>query len=164
MRIALLLMIAGGTAIGLSLPRGAPQAPRAAAATAAPVADPDGARPRETVIRRDGNGHFYAFANVNHEPIRFVVDTGATTVALTQEDARRAGVTFDPARFMTVGRGAGGAVAGQAVMIDEIELDGKRVGPLRAVVLAGLGVSLLGQSYLRQIDSVAISNDEMRLR
>ncbi|WP_298670469.1 TIGR02281 family clan AA aspartic protease [uncultured Sphingomonas sp.] len=167
MRIALLLMIAGGLVIGLALPGARHQpthrATTSAAAIAAPIATTS-ASSGETVIRRDASGHFLATASVNSEPIRFVVDTGATEVALTEDDARRAHIDFDPARFAPVARGAGGNVGGQIVTIDRIELDGRRVGPLRALVLADLPVSLLGQSWLRQIGSVSISNDEMRLR
>ncbi|WEK44251.1 MAG: TIGR02281 family clan AA aspartic protease [Candidatus Sphingomonas colombiensis] len=166
MRIALLLMIAGGILIGLALPGATHRAaPRAATAVAtAAVPNVTSTSTDATVIRRDPGGHFYATASVNSEPIRFVVDTGATEVALTQDDARRAHIDFDPARFAPVARGAGGEVSGQIVTIDRIELDGRRVGPLRALVLADLSVSLLGQSYLRQIGSVSISNDEMRLK
>ncbi|MFW2850648.1 retropepsin-like aspartic protease family protein [Sphingomonas sp. TX0543] len=168
MRTAMLLMIAAGTVIGLALPGARPGGTARAkvdiAAVASSGAAPNYQRPRETVIQRDDSGHFYAFATVNNEPVRFVVDTGATTVALTAEDARRAHVSVDPSQFVPVGYGAGGEVRGQPVTLDRIELDGKAVGAVRAVVLPDLRVSLLGQSYLRQIGSVSISNNEMRLK
>lgn len=164
MRIAMLMMIALGTVIGLALPTAmrSPAPAPATPAVAVPTATP--APPRETVIRREDDGHFYAFANVNSEPIRFVVDTGASTVALTPEDARRAHINFDPSQVVRVGFSAGGELSGQPVMIDRMELDGKRAGSVPAVVLPNLTVSLLGQSYLRQIATVSISNDEMRLK
>lgn len=156
------MMIATGTVIGLVLPGARPNGAPTTPTAPAPVSTYQ--PPRETVIRRDENGHFYAFANVNNEPIRFVVDTGATTVALTPDDARRAHVNFDPAQFVPVGYGAGGELRGQPVVVDRIELDGKGAGAVHAVVLPDLRVSLLGQSYLRQIGSVSISSDEMRLK
>src|SRR5689334_9050019 len=55
--------------------------------------------PVPTRIRRAPNGHFFVNALVNGQPVRFLVDTGATTVALTVEDARRVGVPFDQASF-----------------------------------------------------------------
>ena len=120
--------------------------------------------PRDTVIERGYSGHFYTVAEVNDEPIRFVVDTGASVVALTQEDARRAGVAFDPGAFAVVAQGASGAVRGQEVVLRDVALDGKRVAEVHAVVLEGLGVSLLGQNYLRHLDTVSISGDRMTLR
>ncbi|MBX9881393.1 MAG: TIGR02281 family clan AA aspartic protease [Sphingomonas sp.] len=171
------MIIAIGVVIGAvmpaprkSVPAGA--APSLAGATPSPAGAtpiPDGTprdseMPRETVLARSGAGHFLAVADVNRMPVRFVVDTGADTVALTVEDAERAGVRFDRAQFQTVGQGAGGPVMGQVVTIDEITLDGKRATAVPGVVLEGASVSLLGHSYLRQLASVSIEGDTMRLR
>ncbi|HEX7850607.1 MAG TPA: TIGR02281 family clan AA aspartic protease [Sphingomonas sp.] len=160
MKYALLVVTVIGIVIGLALP-GAKRAPVAAtpAAAAAP-AD----QPQPTVLDRADNGHFFTVADVNGEPIRFVVDTGATEVALTQDDARRAGIEFDPGRFDVVGKGASGDARGQEVQLDDVVLDGKRVSGIHAVVLDGLTISLLGQNYLRHLDSVSISGDKMTLK
>ena len=62
---------------------------------------------RETVLEREGNGHFYTHARINDaELVHFVVDTGATVVALTVDDAERLGIPFDPAEFTVVGEGS----------------------------------------------------------
>ena len=114
----------------------------------------------ETVIERGASGHFLAVADVNGEPIRMVVDTGANMVALTTDDARRAHVEFDPAQFTVVGSGASGDVRGQRVLIESISLDGKRVADVPGVVLDGLPVSLLGQTYLAKLDTVQISQGD----
>ncbi|MBW8840233.1 MAG: TIGR02281 family clan AA aspartic protease [Sphingomonadales bacterium] len=167
MKYALLVVTVIGIVIGLALPgakrapiAAAPPAAAAPAATAAAPAD----QPQPTVLDRADNGHFFTVANVNGEPIKFVVDTGATEVALTQDDARRAGVKFDPGQFDVVGTGAGGAVRGQVVELEDVVLDGKRVSGIHALVLDGLTISLLGQNYLRRLDSVAISGDKMTLK
>jgi aspartyl protease family protein len=76
---------------------------------------------------------------------------------------KRAHVAFDPAKYRFVGRGAGGLVRGQEIMIDSVVLDGKRVENLRGVVLQGADVSLLGQNYLRHL-TVTIDRDRMTLR
>jgi aspartyl protease family protein len=167
MKYALLVVTVIGIVIGLALPgakrapiAAAPPAAAAAAATAAAPAD----QPQPTVLDRADNGHFFTVANVNGEPIKFVVDTGATEVALTQDDARRAGVKFDPGQFDVVGTGAGGAVRGPVVELEDVVLDGKRVSGIHALVLDGLTISLLGQNYLRRLDSVSISGDRMTLK
>ena len=157
MRIALLSVATIGIVIGLSVPVAEVARPVAAA----PPIKKD--VPVETVLDRTPNGHFLAVADVNDEPVRFVVDTGADTVALTLDDARRAHVDFDPAQFDIVGRGAGGAVRGQQVRIASIVLDGKRASDVRAVVLESADISLLGHSYLRKIHDVRITGDQMRL-
>ncbi|MBO9713066.1 MAG: TIGR02281 family clan AA aspartic protease [Sphingomonas sp.] len=161
--MAIFMMLVIGTTIGAVMPS-KPPAPRAAQPAGAAVAEAaEVQKPVETVIQRDGNGHFFAHAQVNDEPIRFLVDTGADMVALTVQDARRAHVKFDPVDFRVIGSGASGAVRGAAVVLDEVVLDGKRVTDVHGAVVEGLDVSLLGQSYLRKIGSVHLSGDEMRL-
>lgn len=170
MRYALLGVMAAGIVIGLALPVAPPRPVRAVAAVPArPAAAPAPERrqadpPRETILERGANGHFVAFADVNDEPVRFVVDTGATVVALTMDDARRAGVAFDPGQFTEVGQGASGPLHGQEVVLNAVTLDGKRMEDVHALVLDGLGVSLLGQNYLRRLDTVSIAGDTMTLR
>jgi len=154
MRIALALVAVTGIAIGLAVPmapRSATPAPTTAVAQATATDQRDDDPPVDTVIERSENGHYYAFADVNGMPTRFVVDTGATTVALTVEDAKRAGIAVDPAQFDIIGSGASGAVRGQEIMIDTVILDGKRVAQVRGAVLEGLTVSLLGQNYLSKL-------------
>jgi aspartyl protease family protein len=159
MRGLFFIMLVVGTTIGAIMPTRQP------AAVAAPEVKVAGAvdKPEETLIHRDGNGHFFAHAQVNDEPIRFLVDTGADMVALTIDDARRAHVAFDPASFEVIGSGASGPVRGQRVMLGEVLLDGKRVREIHGAVVEGLDVSLLGQSYLRKIKSVHLTGDQMRL-
>ena len=82
---------------------------------------------------------------MNGQPVRFVVDTGATGVALTEEDAKRAGVSFDPASFEHVGQGAAGPIQGQRVNLASIVLDGKERLHVSGAVLQGSDISLLGQ-------------------
>ena len=159
MKFAFLAVTMIGIALGLMLPGGKPKAAPPPVAAVVPAAE----KPRETVIERADNGHFFTVANVNGEPIKFVVDTGATTVALTQDDARRAGIEFDPGQFGVVGSGASGDVRGQRVLLDDVVLDGKRVSGIHALVLEGLTISLLGQNYLSHVD-LSISGDRMTLK
>lgn len=154
-----LVIVAIGAGFGLIVPQDKPQA----AATASAVATEDGP-PRDTVLEKKYNGHFYVDAKVNGELVNFVVDTGATVVALTVEDARRIGIPFEENRFTVVAEGASGPVRGQNFKIASVSIDGKTVMDLEGSVLEGLGVSLLGQSYLSRISSVQMAGDYMTLR
>ncbi len=118
----------------------------------------------ETSIERGPGGHFYTDASVNGSSIPFVVDTGATTVALTVESARAAGLYVDPSSFTVVGSGASGATRGKLVTLDRIEVAGRTVENVDAVVLEGLEVNLLGQSVLTRLGSVEMRGDKMVLR
>lgn len=171
MRIALAMVTIVGVTVGLMIPPG--KAPMSAASVTAgknagatdvsPVHVEED-KPVDTVLDRQPSGHFITIANVNDEAVRFIVDTGADTVALTMDDARRAHVDFDPNQFEVIGRGAAGDVRGQEVRIASIVLDGKRAEDVRGVVLEGSDYSLLGQTYLRRLSDVHISHDQMTLR
>jgi aspartyl protease family protein len=150
---AILLVVMAGLGIGLMWPPHKPAAPRAA--------DPAAA---EVILDRGSTGHFFTDARVNDKAtIHFIVDTGATNVALTMADARALGLNLDPASFEVVGEGVSGPVRGQEVTLDSIDIDGKRMENVDAVVLEGSGMSLLGQSALAKIDRVEISGDTMIL-
>ncbi|MDB5691776.1 MAG: family clan aspartic protease [Alphaproteobacteria bacterium] len=171
MEKSFLFVVALGATIGLLLPSGrhaAPSVPPAAASRpAAPASPPAESAPImavETKLDRMPNGHFYANAAVNGQPVRVVVDTGASTVALTVEDAQRIGVPFSTSEFSVIGTGASGPVRGEAVTLDSVTVDGKEVRGVRAAVLEGLDVSLLGQTYLSRISSVQMSGNTMTLR
>ena len=151
----LLVVVVAGVAIGLAWPSGDPQSKAVAA---------DAGELRETVLEREANGHFYVNAKVNGEVVRFIVDTGATGVALTEDDARRVGLAFSPSEFEYVGEGAAGPVRGKLVTIDKIEVDGKTVEDVSGVVLQGGDLSLLGQSYLSRMGEVQMRGDYMVLR
>lgn len=153
-----------GAAVGFAMPNRPASLSPGASAPPRPPAAKGQASGGETVLQRHANGHFYADGDINGTPVRFVVDTGATTVALTTDDARQAGVVFDPARFAVIGMGASGPVRGQKVTLSSVSVDGKRLYDVPAVVLEDLGVSLLGQSYLTRLYSVTMTGETMKLR
>jgi len=154
---ALIVVVLAGLVIGLAWPSSEKE----------PAANPaaiDGER-QETVLERESNGHFYTHARINDkELVHFVVDTGATVVVLTVDDARRLGIPVNPAEFEVVGEGASGPVRGQDIMLDSVEVDGKRVENVPAAVLEGSNLSLLGQAYLSRMGQVQMSGDYMVLK
>jgi aspartyl protease family protein len=150
----LFIVIAVGLLIGLAWPSAKP----------APAIADDGTR-HETVLERESNGHFYTHAKINdRELVHFIVDTGASVVVLTVNDARRLGIPINAAEFTVVGEGAGGPVRGLELTLDSVEVDGKRVEHVRAVVLEGSTLSLLGQAYLSRMGEVEMSGDYMVLK
>lgn len=115
-------------------------------------------------LDRAFDGHFYADARVNGATIHFLVDTGASGIALTADDARRAGLGFNPTDAEVIGSGASGAVMGHWVKLNRVELGLKSVSDAPAVILAGGDRSLLGQSFLAEFNSVEVHGDRMVLR
>lgn len=117
-----------------------------------------------TELRRAGDGHFYAPVTVGTRPVTMLVDTGASVVALTGEDARAAGIHWNPGQMAVVAQGASGPVRGVAVKLERVRLGGHEARDVPAVVIPqGLPVSLLGQSFLKDVEPVRIEKDRMVL-
>lgn len=136
----------------------APVAPQAEERAAMVVSGP------WTTLTRQSNGHFFAKALVNGQSVDFLIDTGASGVALTEADARRIGIPLDPANYGVIGSGASGEVRGQFVTLGSVSLDGKRVEQIPGAVLEGSEVSLLGQSFLSRMGHIEIVGDRMVIR
>jgi len=120
--------------------------------------------PAEIRLKTRGNGHFFVHGMVNGQIVEFLVDTGASGVALTVEDATRIGLPVDRAKWRVIGSGASGAVRGQMERLDSVEVGGRTVTNLEAMVASGLEISLLGQDYLNRVSSVTMSGGLMVLR
>ena len=117
-----------------------------------------------TTLQRDPDGHFYADAQVNGVTVHFLVDTGATGVALSAADARRVGLPFFATEFTAVGRGASGEVRGKLVTLDRVSLGGKSVENVSGAILEGSELSLLGQSFLSRMGTIEMTTDRMVIR
>jgi aspartyl protease family protein len=169
MKALITSVIAIAAVVALLAPRGeegvkreAPAAPASEAplAMAARPAWSDG----EMVLDREGDGHFYATVSVDASNYRMLVDTGASMVALTGEDAQSMGLDWDPNALAPVARGVGGTVMGVPVKIATMAVGDFEAHDVEAVIIPdGLAVSLLGQSFLRHVPKVAIEGDNLTL-
>jgi aspartyl protease family protein len=119
-----------------------------------------------TVALRAGTGrHFRAFAEMNGQRVQVLIDTGASDVALTKDDARRIGLDPDTLSYTIPYRTANGTSFGAPVRIASIKIGDIIVDDVPGHVAAGdLGQSLLGMSFLRRLSSFEVRGDEMVLR
>lgn len=117
-----------------------------------------------TTLDRGIDGHFYADAQVNGVTVHFLVDTGASGVALSAADARRVGLPFFSSEFAVVGRGASGDVRGKLVTLDRVSLGGKSIDNVGGAILEGSEVSLLGQSFLSRMGTIEMTPHKMVIR
>ncbi|TDX27702.1 retropepsin-like aspartic protease family protein [Rhodovulum visakhapatnamense] len=128
--------------------------------------------PRQTVfaeenrieVPRAPDGHYYMTLRINDVPIRFVVDTGATDVVLTRDDAERVGIDPRSLQFFGEAHTANGAVRTAPVRLDVVELGPVTDRNLRAFVNSGeMRESLLGMAYLNRFERIEVVRDRMIL-
>jgi aspartyl protease family protein len=118
----------------------------------------------EVVLPRGDNGHFYAEVSTDSGNVMMLVDTGATVIALTGDDAAMMGVEWHERDVRPIARGASGDVYGVPVVLDRIAVGGIEARRVQAVVVPeGLDISLLGQSFLSKVSRVEVTGDEMVL-
>jgi aspartyl protease family protein len=115
-------------------------------------------------LTRNESGQFTLTAAVNGGDVDFLVDTGADLVALTEADAEALGILPGEDEFEPSMRTASGVGYGAHITIDEIEIGGKKLHDIEAVVVKDLGTNLLGQSVLRKLRSVELKGDKMIIR
>ncbi|MEQ1689146.1 MAG: TIGR02281 family clan AA aspartic protease [Sphingopyxis sp.] len=165
------LLLVGGIAVSVALlgplageavqslgqgPQPSEPAPPAASAHA----------PAPFAIAIDGNGHFRAIAMINGGSATMVIDTGASVVVLTQNDAMSAGINPAPSQFTGRARTAAGEMLVAPVVIERISVAGIERRNVRGVVAQGsaLPTSLLGQSFLSTLHEVRIADGAMTLK
>jgi aspartyl protease family protein len=112
-------------------------------------------------IARDAQGQFHLEVDAGGETVRFLVDTGADLVALTEEDADRMGIRPDAGDFRPILRTASGTGMAAPVQIARLTIGGHDLDGVDAVVVPDLPVSLLGQSALRRLGSVTLRGDRL---
>lgn len=117
-------------------------------------------------LRAAENGHFMTSAYINGCSVKMLVDTGASTVALRHEDARRVGLRPDDLDFDIPVSTANGIVNAARIRIDRIEIGGIRVEDIDGIVLpkGALAGSLLGMSFLSRLRSFEVRDGVLNLR
>lgn len=115
-------------------------------------------------VPRSRDGHYYMTAEVNGAPVDFVVDTGASEIVLTKEDAARAGLAVDRLQFYGRASTANGEVRTAPVRLDSVDIGGIRDTNVPAFVNEGqMFQSLLGMSYLHRWDRIEITDGKLIL-
>ena len=117
---------------------------------------------KQIVLTADSVGHFYANGSINGKSVRFVVDTGATTVAMSQDEADRLGLDYkNGPRGMS--RTANGVVPFYRTSLSAVRIGDVQVYNVEASVLPGqMGYILLGNSFLTRFQ-MKRENDVMTL-
>lgn len=131
----------------------APATEIASSAVAAPAAPASSSNYRTVTIPRDARGHFQVDARVDGRRIGFMVDTGASTIALTASDAKRLGIHPSSSEYTVTVRTANGNVRAAPANLAMVEVGGLVVRDVRALVVpnSALSENLLGLSFLTKL-------------
>lgn len=139
---------------------GTAEAAPAVMAVSAPVA-----RGSATQIVKGPDGHYWAEARIDGRAVRVLVDTGASFVALTRDDAARLGLSLKPEDFTARVETASGPVGAAPVKLQSVAVAGAEVRQVQALVVEeGLPYSLLGMSYLGKLSSMEATPSGLTLR
>ena len=172
MRVLAFNLLVASVVAALALDRCASALPDAAppAAVSAPKAEPIAPAPALTPagavsIVRSPDGHFRADGSVNGTAARFLVDTGASTVAFGRAEARRMGVFVSDADFTATGLTAAGPVKAAPVTLRRMSVGAISATDVPATVVDVPTLTpLLGQSFLGQLSQLSIRGERMELR
>ena len=108
---------------------------------------------REARISRGELGHYWVSGTIEGSPVQFMVDTGATLIAMSEHHARNIGIDYRQRGTLGHATTASGVAASYHVKLDSVEVAGLRMSNVDAVVLQGgfPEVILLGMSFLGQV-------------
>ncbi|GGD98763.1 aspartyl protease family protein [Gemmobacter megaterium] len=128
--------------------------------------------PQQAVLRQDGqivvarapDDHFYLTLDIGGTPVRFMVDTGATNIVLSDHDTDRLGIDRRGLAFLGTAQTANGVIRTARIPLRDIRLEGEPLGDMPAWVGDGpLGISLLGMDFLNRFQKVEMSRDRLVL-
>ena len=118
----------------------------------------------ETRVPLAPDGHYWIRAKVNGEPRRFLVDTGATLTAVSQDFAVRSGIGPAPGRMPVQLRTASGTLTARLATIDEFAFGNIVARDMDAVIVPGMdGMNVLGMNFLSRLKSWRVEDGELVL-
>ncbi|MBX4870783.1 TIGR02281 family clan AA aspartic protease [Rhizobium bangladeshense] len=120
----------------------------------------------EIILHKLLNGHFEAEVNVNGQTVKMLVDTGASMVALSHEDAERIGIDLTRLTYSMTVMTANGRTRAAPITLDQVSIGPIVRNNLAATVAEDgrLDQSLLGMSFLETLGSLQMQTDELRMR
>lgn len=127
--------------------------------------------PRQSVVAegkievpRGFDGHYHLVLELDNVPVEFIVDTGASDVVLSQDDAKRIGLNMDDLVFSGSANTANGRVRTADAKVQSVRLGNISDENLRVSVNGGdMDGSLLGMSYLQRFEHIEITEDTLTL-
>ncbi len=128
-----------------------------------PEPPPQTANYRTVTVRADRLGHFQVEGSVDGRRLDFMVDTGASMVALRERDANKLGIFPAPRDYTARTSTANGVIKVAPVRLPSLEVNGIRVYDVQAAVIPdqALNVNLLGMSFLSRVRRFEMANGRL---
>ncbi len=118
----------------------------------------------QIVIKIAQDGHFYIDTKINNLDVRFMIDTGASDVIISQKEAKRIGVNFEKLNFNKIYQTANGKTSGANIVLDEIWIADQKFEKVNASInKSEMGQSLLGMSFLKRFNKYEFYREELIL-
>ena len=114
-------------------------------------ARPGGSNATKIILPIGQGGHFFAQGWINNRPIQFMVDTGATTVAMGVSDAERMGIDYKKGQMVRMGT-ANGVAQGWKVKVNTLKIGDIEVYDVDTIVGPNMPFALLGNSFLNRFN------------
>lgn len=139
--------------------------PRADVAAAPADSGGEAYGPRTVTLMADSRGHFTIEATVNGRTVAMLADTGASSVVLTHDDARRAGFNPGSLTYSVPVSTANGTAYVAKASLDVIEVDGIVLRNVEALIAQPevLNTSLLGMSFIGRLERFSLEGRRLVL-
>lgn len=119
----------------------------------------------EIAIRRQDDGHYWLQVEVNGKPVRFMIDSGATTTAVNADTARETGIDVDADGYPVILDTANGRVTAKRGVIQSLKIDAFEIPQHKVVVSESFGdTNVLGMNFLDSMQSWKVEANVMTLK
>ena len=122
-------------------------------------------RGEDITIRRQDDGHYWLQLDVNGRPVRFMIDSGATTTAVNGNTARETGIEVDTTGYPVFLNTANGRVTAQRGVILSLKIGSRELGQHDVVVSESFGdTNVLGMNFLDSMQRWKVEGNVMTLK
>jgi aspartyl protease family protein len=119
----------------------------------------------EITVRRQDDGHYWLQLDVNGKPVRFMIDSGATTTAVNANTARETGIQVDTNGYPVFLSTANGRVTAQRGVILSLKIGSQEIGQHNVVVSESFGdTNVLGMNFLDSMQGWKVEGNVMTLK
>lgn len=116
------------------------------------------------ILNQATDGHFYLNTIINRKKVRFLIDTGASDIALNLQDAQNIGINIKKIKFNKIYNTANGKTYGASVILDHLIVGRVKFNRVSASIMSSdMDISLLGMTFLNRLKKYEFKNSNLIL-